>query len=471
VDPDSEWARRHEPPSDPIAEISALLEHLLDAAADNASDDSDRQDYLRARRRFANHLIWTLSFGAALEFQVEPWRLLWNGQPVYQPTTTAETLIQRLWADGVRWMHIKPGIDHAGAEAFVDHLSRYAFFLSAPDAHLVRSAPMEAMPGVGLEVFTERRFGQVPLGASPVEQSTHSLIEHLLELPPAPDLPQHRPELLHDGKLDGLPDGLEQGATIDLWSTLLDDFMSGPDPVPGIVDLGRAVRQVLADPALETDPARWVGSVDTMIEHLIVSGQPEALVRLLTELRRADATPEYDGPAHQAVDTLLVRLVEPVRLHALLLACSGIDEDSPVIQLLLAQLPPMALARVVEVAGATEHRAWQRLRGQALPLLRDSVTGPELQRYSTVEKVQICRILGGAGGALLAPFFAERIPRDWASNLAACAPWIFGLGAAGDVRAAPLLSGISGRGPTELVPIARQDLFRLQEIHDRGHTS
>ncbi len=466
-DPNSEYARLRDPPADPGGNIAELVDELLDAAATRARDGIKHADYLRERRIFANHLLWILHFGAPLEIQVEAWRLLWNGQPIYEPQSAGETFCQRLFADGVRWIAFKPGVDHRCAELLVDHLTPYAFFPTSPDAHLVRSAPLDRLRGVGFEVYTERRLGQVPLGASPVELATHSMLGFLTELPEAPELPQGSPELLHSMAEDPYPACLEEGTSIDLWGALLDDMLSGPDPVPGVVALGKVLRHIIAAQERVVDLDEWAAVVLRRMVDMLDMGQPENLLKLARELSDEGGEP-LGEEAEAAVQGLFAHLAEPQQMHSLLVACSGIDNDSPVLPRFLGLLPAQGLATLLEVSAGTENAAWLQLRLLLVNDLRDRLGSGELDRCPVDEQIRMCRILGLSAGAAIAPFFAQRIPDNWQQDMLTAAPWILGLGATASPTAIPYLSFISGRGTGGAQALARADLLNIQKQHGGG---
>lgn len=466
-DPNCAYARLRDPPSDPGANIALLIDELLDAAASRARDGLRHAEYLRERRAFANHLLWILHFGAPLELQVEAWRLLWNGQPIYEPQSAGETFCQRLFADGVRWISFKPGVDHRCAELLVDHLTAYAFFPTAPDAHLVRSAPLDKLLGVGFEVYTERRLGQVPLGASPVELATHSMMGFLTELPEAPELPQGSPELLHSAGHDPSPEHLEEGAGIDLWSALLDDMLSGPDPVPGVSSLGHVLRHVLGTRGPIVDLGQWSEVVLERMVGMLDAGQPENLLKLAAELTDEHGAPLSDE-AKQQVQGLFAQLAEPQRMQTILVACSGIDNESPVLPRFLELLPASGLGTLLEVSAGTENPAWLQLRLLLVNVLRDRFEAGELDRHQVDEQVRLCRILGLSAGDAIAPFFAQRIPQNWKEDMLAAAPWVLGLGATANPAAIPYLSFISGRGTGGAQTLARADLLNIQKKHGGG---
>lgn len=462
-DDNSPFATRRNPPTDGAQELSELLGTLALASSDRAHHGAQSAAYLRRRRQFANHLVWLLGFGERVELQVEPREIRFGGAVVYRGRRPDETFSQRLYADGVRWIAFEPGVDHRAAELLVDHLCPYVSFDGAPDAHIARSAPVDRMPGVGFEVRTERRFGQVPFGASEVEVVTHTLLSYTLELPDPPELPGGTPDLAFDGRVGPLPRSVVEGASLDLWSALLDDFASEPDPVPGLARLGRAIQELLHDPDHTVPPDEVAARVDRLVGELLERGQPENAVRLVGALFRDDASAAPDEPTVQALDRLLAGLATVERLQALQQACSGIDLDAPVFDHYLELLPPQGLATLLDLPFEQDRRSWSGLRTRAMQVLHAKLEAGVLARYPVWERIHTLRAFGRLAGPPAAAWIIERIPANWKEAMEQAAPWILGLGATGDPRAVPYLAMISGRAQGRLQEMAREDLFRIRD--------
>lgn len=465
-DENSAYAKRRDPPADGAQELAELLGTLALAAGSRLREGRQSVPYLRRRRLFANHLIWLLGFGERIELQVEPHQILYSGVVVYHARSHEETFVQRLFADGVRWISLEPGIDQRAAEVLLEHFCPYVFFRDAPDAHIVRSAPIESMVGVGFEVRTERRFGQVPFGASEVEIVTHTLLSYIMEIPEPPEVPGGHPDLAFDGRKDPLPESTVEGAGMDLWSALLDDFASEPDPVPGMARLGRTIQALLLDPSHATAPADIAARVDELVGDLLEHGQPENVVRLLGAISGTRQRPEFDDEATQALEQLTSGLAAPERIQALQHACSGIDMDAPVFDQYLELLPPPGLATLLELPHDEGSRGWADLRTRAMNNLHAKLEAGALERHPFWDQVHTLRVFGEMAGPNAAAWLIQRIPPTWKQEMNLAAPWIMGLGATGDPRGVPYLAMISGRARGELSDMARQDLFRIQQTVD-----